>query len=232
MKHHFEEWYENLYYKRIISDSVKELFEESVKCHKAGVYRSAIVMGFIGFCMLIKDRVYLYRHEIDRETTNHSNKDHITIRDDAFQDENNWDSEFNKNIIDKDGKFSAIFENSADFRKGWFYWRAHRNTGAHGRSYKLNNSDIESLYNWIIQAKDFLHPFVSYKIWIKHLQSVLTRNDISTIQNFSTLASDVNKLNNDNEWGELYDLLDDILLNIYPEYSIQVLEELLGIKRY
>ena len=210
MKHHFEEWYEKLHYKREISDSVKELFEESVKCYKAGVYRSAIVMGFTGFSMLIRDRVYSYRRELKTETELDDKKDNISIEDTDFQDENSWDIDFNHKIINtKESKFTTIFEGQSDFRKGWLYWRALRNVGAHSKSYKLSHNDIESLYNWIIQAEHNLHPFVSYKKWIITFQEY-TDDKMSPNTNPSEIIDNLVKLNKV-RWNEFLDELTRII---------------------
>lgn len=173
MIHFFEEW---LYDQNSISinNEVVDIFEESIKCYKIGAYRAAIVMAFNGFQIVIKNRIIHDKDKIISELDsieNDRNKSLINeLKKYKLDDENKWEEEL-KEILAGD-RFNTIFNisNKNTISKEWEIWRSRRNTGAHGKSYKLISSDVESFYSWIIQSLNILYPFT-------HINNILDEID-------------------------------------------------------
>lgn len=87
-----------------------------------------------------------------------------------LNDENEWENEL-KEVLSGD-RFFKIFSISTKntIYKEWELWRSRRNTGAHGKSYKLISADVEAFYSWIQQSLNILYPFT-------HIDNILDRID-------------------------------------------------------
>lgn len=173
MAHFFENWLYNQS-STSINNEVIEIFEESIKCYKIGAYRSAIVMAFNGFQIVIKNRIIYDKDKMIAELNSIGNdKDKYLINklnENKLDDENKWEDEL-KEMVAGD-RFNTIFNISAKntISKEWEIWRSRRNTGAHGKSYKLISADVESFYSWIIQSLNILYPFT-------HINNILDEID-------------------------------------------------------
>ena len=211
MKHYFEEWYEKLHYKREITDSIKELFEESVKCHKAGAYRSAIIMGFNGFSLIIRNRLIENKEELKKETLHHKGKNIVDIPTTKLLDDTKWDTSLYGYVVDNFNRFNIIFPNKSEWHQGWVYWRNRRNIGAHAKLVKLYHYDVESLYNWIIHAENILYPFVSCKKWTGKFQEYIS-NRLAPNTESINIISDLCKLDK-NQWSDFLEELTNSIIN-------------------
>lgn len=173
MIHFFEEW---LYDQNSISinNEIIDIFEESIKCYKIGAYRAAIVMAFNGFQIVIKNRIIHDKDKIISELDsieNDINKSLINeLKKYKLDDENKWEEELKEILAGY--RFNTIFNisNKNTISKEWEIWRSRRNTGAHGKSYKLISADVESFYSWIIQSLNILYPFT-------HINNILDEID-------------------------------------------------------
>lgn len=87
-----------------------------------------------------------------------------------LNDENEWENEL-KEVLSGD-RFFKIFSISTKntIYKEWELWRSRRNTGAHGKLYKLISADVEAFYSWIQQSLNILYPFT-------HIDSILEEID-------------------------------------------------------
>lgn len=185
MKHTFEEWLEKQYSIKLIDIQALEIFEESIKCHKAGAYRSAIIMGVIGFNITIRNRIIEQKDKLDIYCSNQINvlleaynseqndkkKKNIgnqkseyesikeMIANKKLYEENEWEHHLYTQLLVK-SRFCTIFDLSPKLNicKDWEFWRNKRNIGAHAKNYRLISSDVESLYSWIQQNLSFLYP--------------------------------------------------------------------------
>lgn len=99
-----------------------------------------------------------------------------------LEDENEWENEL-KEILSGD-RFFQIFSISTKntIYKEWELWRSRRNTGAHGKSYKLISADVEAFYSWIQQSLNILYPFT-------HIDNILDRID----NFFDTMQTSINE---------------------------------------
>lgn len=173
MKHFFEQWLDEQTDNSINNEEVKDIFEESIKCYKIGTYRAAIVMAFNGFQIVIKNRIVNDKDKIISELQNKDNtykELENKLNKYLFNDEDKWENEL-KDILSED-RFFKIFSISTKntIYKEWELWRSRRNTGAHGKPYKLISADVEAFYSWIQQSLNILYPFT-------HIDSILEEID-------------------------------------------------------
>lgn len=227
MRHFFEEWLDNQD-SRSINEEVIEIFEESIKCYKIGAYRAAIVMAFNGFQIVIKNRIIYDKEKMITELTKNiteleeikTNKNKLDnyknlkkqLEENKLDDENKWEDELRK-IIDGD-RFNIAFNisNQNTIYKEWEIWRSRRNTGAHGKSYKLISADVESFYSWIIQSLNILYPFTHINNILDEIDKYFSNNyEYSNDKPVNKLLNDILILENDN--------LNKILDRIYNYYN-------------
>ena len=57
MKHSFEKWLKEQKENKLMDEQASDIFEESIRCHKASAYRAAIVMGVSAFNIVIRNRI-------------------------------------------------------------------------------------------------------------------------------------------------------------------------------
>ena len=185
MKHFFEQWLDEQSDNSINNEEVKDIFEESIKCYKIGAYRAAIVMAFNGFQIVIKNRIVNDKDKIISELQNKGNtykELENKLNKYSLNDENKWEDEL-KEILSED-RFFKIFSISTKntIYKELELWRSRRNTGAHGKSYKLISADVEAFYSWIQQSLNILYPFT-------HIDNILDRID----NFFDTMQTSINE---------------------------------------
>lgn len=185
MKHFFEQWLNEQSDNSINNEEVKDIFEESIKCYKIGAYRAAIVMAFNGFQIVIKNRIVNDKDKIISELQNKGNtykELENKLNKYSLNDENKWEDEL-KEILSED-RFFKIFSISTKntIYKELELWRSRRNTGAHGKSYKLISADVEAFYSWIQQSLNILYPFT-------HIDNILDRID----NFFDTMQTSINE---------------------------------------
>ena len=185
MKYFFEQWLDEQSDNSINNEEVKDIFEESIKCYKIGAYRAAIVMAFNGFQIVIKNRIVNDKDKIISELQNKGNtykELENKLNKYSLNDENKWEDEL-KEILSED-RFFKIFSISTKntIYKELELWRSRRNTGAHGKSYKLISADVEAFYSWIQQSLNILYPFT-------HIDNILDRID----NFFDTMQTSINE---------------------------------------
>ena len=185
MKYFFEQCLDEQSNNSINNEEVKDIFEESIKCYKIGAYRAAIVMAFNGFQIVIKNRIVNDKDKIISELQNKGNtykELENKLNKYSLNDENKWEDEL-KEILSED-RFFKIFSISTKntIYKELELWRSRRNTGAHGKSYKLISADVEAFYSWIQQSLNILYPFT-------HIDNILDRID----NFFDTMQTSINE---------------------------------------
>lgn len=202
MAHFFENWLYNQS-STSINNEVIEIFEESIKCYKIGAYRSAIVMAFNGFQIVIKNRIIYDKDKMIAELNSIGNdKDKYLINklnENKLDDENKWEDEL-KEMLAGD-RFNTIFNISAKntISKEWEIWRSRRNTGAHGKSYKLISADVESFYSWIIQSLNILYPFTHINNILDEIDKYFSdKYEYSNDKSVDKLLNDIIILEDDN----------------------------------
>lgn len=149
MRIDFEVWINN----QSFSQDAKALFDESIKCYRVAAYRSAYLMSYIGFLVVIKDRVLMSEKP-------------TSISDDQWENdvlkklrcENKWE-DHTYNLLNKKDRNnrSLYFLVSTHILNDLDYFRRRRNDCAHAKDTIIDYSHVEVFWNFL---KSHLSKFV------------------------------------------------------------------------
>ena len=133
----FEKW---LYEQSIPQESL-DTFLEAILCYKFGAYKASLLFSYIGFQLIIKDRI-LNSNMPQLFPTSKWNQIQNDLRND-----DKWDRTIFEAIQIKTNK--EIFHISEDLRDQVKYWKNRRNDCAHSKSNIINASQVESFWFFI-----------------------------------------------------------------------------------
>ncbi len=146
MKISFEKWIEE----NKMAQSAVKLFRESVMCYKISAYRSAFIMAYCGFHIILRDRILISEHkpaEISDDLWN-------GIRNDLLNDDT-WDMgltkcfKCEKSNEKSNGKSNRIFAINNSIAAQYNALRTYRNTCAHGKDGNISYYHVELLWGFI-----------------------------------------------------------------------------------
>ncbi|AKG05348.1 hypothetical protein AAV35_011540 [Salimicrobium jeotgali] len=131
----FEKWLHS----QDFSPEATNQFKEAVTCYKASAYRASLLMSYLGFQIVLKDRVL----ESSKPDNLHE-KAWEAIKK-RLRKEEAWDEEVNECIKKNDVK-KRVFVISEDLRNQATYWKYRRNDCAHSKPNKIDSSHVESFW--------------------------------------------------------------------------------------
>jgi len=137
MRLEFEDWILS----QEISETAKDLFEEAITCYKASAYRASLLLSYLGFQTVVKDRILAAR-----QPSGISDKLWNSIIE-GVRDDDKWDSKVFETIQRKSP--SPIFNLSDDLRHQVAYWKNRRNDCAHSKRNAIGFSHVESFWLFI-----------------------------------------------------------------------------------
>ena len=207
MKHSFEIWMEE----QKVDDNIKDILKESVLCHKAGAYRSALVMGVIGFNMILRDRIKDELSNLinyfDTQNTENSHQqllNVLTVDQNDYDNSLNWingkeweKTLFQKLLVDDHMRKLFLIDRLGNIRSEWGFWRNKRNIGAHGVSYNIGGHDVEAFYSWMIQILKILYPLTYHQQILNSIDKFFDNRYTSTTAQTSSLSEKLQTINND-----------------------------------
>jgi hypothetical protein len=139
MRLHFEDWLEE----QKIKKEETGLFQEAVICYKAGAYRGSLLLSFLAFQKIIKNRVL----QADKPDNIKHGQKWITIQSN-LQKQEKWDEEVNKVIRTTDDQ-SRVFSISDDLRTQAAYWKDRRNDCAHAKGNLIQSAHVEAFWSFL-----------------------------------------------------------------------------------
>lgn len=138
MQLEFERWLST----QGISRDALALFLESVVCYKAGAYRAALLMSYLGFQSTVRDRI-LATAAVPAGVP--PGKWSTLQRD--LRDDNIWDAEtFDATQVKSPAPIFAIAEG---LRQQIMYWKDRRNDCAHSKANAIGSSYVESFWLFV-----------------------------------------------------------------------------------
>jgi len=137
MKLPFEEWVE----KQEISNEAKELFSEAIKCYKISAYRGSLLISYLGFQSIIKERVLSSQKPDDITEDLWENIHRKLLNDDA------WDQMVYETIQRKHPR--EVFILNDDIRNQITYWKNRRNDCAHSKNNEISYTHVENFWLFI-----------------------------------------------------------------------------------
>ncbi|WP_027956646.1 hypothetical protein [Halobacillus kuroshimensis] len=165
----FEKWF---YGKNFPREAINQ-FKESVICFKASAYRASLLMSYLGFQLVLKERILTAEKpdNIEREQSWEAIKKNL-------RKEDKWDEEVNECIKKSDDK-KRIFIISEDLRNQAKYWKYRRNDCAHSKPNQIDASHVESF--WL-----FLRSNIDKFVVGGSMEALLTRIDKHFDSNFTS----------------------------------------------
>ncbi|MGJ9386100.1 hypothetical protein [Salipaludibacillus sp. CF4.18] len=138
MKIPFEVWVRS---QNFSADS-RELFEESIQCFRVSAYRGAYLLSYVGFLVVIKERLLNSAKPHDLTKEQWENEVLKKIRD-----ENKWEEE-TYNILNKTDKNSKskYFLVNTHLLSDLDYLKRRRNDCAHAKETQIEHSHVEVLW--------------------------------------------------------------------------------------
>ncbi|EMK3316894.1 hypothetical protein V8043_004374 [Vibrio vulnificus] len=124
------------------SEEATSMFEESLGAYHAGLWRSSLLMGYLGFVIVAKDRI-LGASCPNGITTGQWNKIQKDLRDAT-----GWDSASFDAIRMKAP--ASIFLLTDDVRHQIEYWKNRRNDCAHSKPNIISSSHVEAFYYFLL----------------------------------------------------------------------------------
>ncbi|MBA2868864.1 hypothetical protein [Methanococcus maripaludis] len=143
MKLRFEKWLEE----QNFSEGAYDVFEEAIKCYRATAYRSALLMSYVGFLTIIRDKLMETKY-IPKGYTEYDWKINILA---PIQDGENWE----KNTYEKIKKADRpVINTSKELKTQIDYWKDRRNDCAHNKRNMITYSHVESFWAFLISNID------------------------------------------------------------------------------
>ena len=136
MKTTFERWAEN----QGLEPEAEAAMAESVVCFKAGAYRASLVFAYIGFMLVVRDRIVRAAAPSDYDAKRWED----LLR--KVRREEGWDQDTFDAIACKKPPVFALADNVRDQVT---YWRARRNDCAHSKTNGIVPAHTESLWAFI-----------------------------------------------------------------------------------
>lgn len=146
MKHHFETWVETSH----ISVDSKHLLNNSIICYKAGSYTAALLLGYLGFLIILKDRVMrgskpaLYPQAVWDKMLK------------LLQNEDRWEETIFSAVMQQEKLDAAkvrtmdpVFVINDNLRTQIRYWKDRRNDCAHHKDNRIVMGHVEAFWTFL-----------------------------------------------------------------------------------
>ncbi|WP_440097230.1 hypothetical protein ACTDI5_07060 [Bacillus paralicheniformis] len=239
MRLKFEEWLNE----QNINQEAYELFVEGIDCYKIGSYRGALLLSFLGFQNILRERILT-----SKEPQNYTASEWGAFQKD-FNDPDTWDK---KVINTVQMKTKPVFKINNDVYAQYFYWKDRRNDCAHAKGNMISAPHVEAfwlfvksnLYNFrvnggavhLIQAiKDHYDPLITspnlditplvsqipyiielkdYNDFLNELLDITTTKDSrGKLKGLTSKGGEV--------WGKLFELGEDRYNNVLINFLIK-----------
>lgn len=132
-----QEWLEG----KNLGTDADALFEESVQCFKAGAYRAALLMSYLGFQSILRDRILSAGAPAGVPPGMWS----------SIQSKLRSDDEWDPSVFDATQQKAPapVFPVSEDLRQQVTYWKNRRNDCAHSKPGPITASHVEAFWVFV-----------------------------------------------------------------------------------
>lgn len=220
----FEDWILS----QEISEAAKDLFGEAITCYKASAYRASLLLSYLGFQTVIKDRILVAK----RPSGINDGLWNSIIQE--LRDDDKWDSKVFETTQRRSP--SPVFGLSDDLRHQVAYWKNRRNDCAHSKRNAIGFSHVESFWLFV---KSNLAKFVVSGSKEALLDDIRVHFDRSLTPAGAYYGSIVERIPTAIETGELQEFFEDVHQvfaqlyrqpsNAYPEDEVGFFNRMLDI---
>ncbi len=193
MEHRFEDWYE----KKINSEDAKEIFAESSKCFSVGAYRASFIMSYLGFQIVLKERILKNTKEPKEISSTLWSEISGKLRDD-----NTWDDVVSEVVKRKNP--ARIFLINDDIAEQYLYFRRIRNACAHAKSNIISYSHVETF--WLFMQSN-INRFIINGGTEGLMERIIRHYDPSFTRPNSDISPIVEDINTYMEFAKIPDFL-------------------------
>lgn len=217
MKLKFESWIEMNHYS---SDSMK-LFKSSLECYRAQVYPASLLMSYLGFIIVLKDRIMEaqmpsgFPEQIWRNMIK------------GLQNEDLWEVSVVNAILRQEitqGPKGGppVFPINDNIRNQIRYWKDRRNDCAHNKDNEINISHVESFWAFLESNLQKITIEGGKITLINKFKRYFDRSYTSATQDIMPLIMEITNSVSKGElnsfWKELFEAVSDLF-----DYSIEIL---------
>lgn len=147
MKLQFEEWIDNVN----ISDPIKEIFYDSAICYKNGVSRAALLLSYVAFLNVLRERILLAEKPNTFEEGQWTDLQNRIVRDDSWE-RAIFDATQQLPKYDQSTKAlikDAVFSINDSLRKQIYYWKDRRNDCAHFKDNRIDDYYVNAFWSFL-----------------------------------------------------------------------------------
>ncbi|RLJ69325.1 hypothetical protein [Pedobacter alluvionis] len=216
MKLKFETWIEKNHY----SDNALALFKSSIECYKAQVYPASLLMGYLGFVVVLKDRIM----EAEMPSGFPQQLWIDAIRE--LQNEDLWEAAaFNavmRQEISQGPKAGPpFFPINDSLRNQIRYWKDRRNDCAHNKDNEINISHVDGLWAFLESNLQKITIEGGKATLLNKFKRHYDRSYTSATQDVTPLIMEISNAVSKGElpdfWKELFDAITDLF-----DYTIEI----------
>lgn len=209
MKLKFETWIEKNHY----SPNVLALFKSSVECYKAQVYPASLLMGYLAFMSVLKDRIM--EANIPSDFPKQTWKD--TVKE--LQDEDKWEAAAFDAVLRQNrpvGKNPGppFFPINENIRTQIKYWKDRRNDCAHNKDNEINISHVESFWTFLESNLQKITIEGGKVTLINKFKKHYDRSYTPATQDITPLIFEINsavsKIELNDFWKDLFNAVSDL----------------------
>lgn len=205
MKIKFIEWIED----QSVPNDAKNLFHEASTCYKNDAYHAALLLSYLGFQSVIKDRLVNAAKPddfVDGEWKNII---------DNIKDEDQWDSAVYDALMRKKKQIFIIKE---DTRNQITYWKNRRNDCAHYKDSEIQSSHIESFWLFIKSNLSKLVVSGSLDDLLNKIRKHFDYSQTAPDQNVEYIINDISKAVDKKQYDEFLDQTFNIINSLHEEF--------------
>ena len=124
-----------------IGDEAKELLEEAITCFKASAFRASLLLSYLGFQTVLKDRMLA-----SQPPNGYSDRQWRAITNNLLDDDK-WDFQVYESTQARLPR--SVFQINEDLRNQVTYWKNRRNDCAHSKKNEVSFAHVEAFWQFI-----------------------------------------------------------------------------------
>lgn len=209
MNHKFQKWVDASHF----SLDAKHLLDSSITCYKSEAYTAALIMGYLGFLLTLKERLM----KANKPSVFPQNDWNIIIAE--LRDENKWEQALMNAVMMRENRNpgrlrDAIFPMSDGLRLQIEYWRGRRNDCAHHKDNAILGAHVEAFWSFLesnLQKITVSGGFATLiNKFTRHYDPAYTPANADVTPLLKEIKSSVEKVDMPDFWKQLFPIANDL----------------------
>jgi len=225
MNHKFQKWVDSSHF----SPDARHLLDNSITCYNSEAYTAALIMGYLGFLLTLKERLMA----ANKPGVFPLNDWNVIISE--LRDENKWEQALMNAVMMRENRNpgrerDAIFPMSEGLRIQIEYWRGRRNDCAHHKDNAILGAHVEAFWSFLesnlqkITVSGGLATLI-YKFQ-RHYDPAYTPANEDVTPLLKEIKSSVEKTDMAKFWEQLFPIVND-----YFDYfeEVNIVKKIIGL---